>query len=471
MHKFLMILTAACFAQTLFADDLGEIAKKYWVSWRQNKMVTKASIRGKVTPEQRKKYDVFMSSIRQFAPHWLDEMAAVDKAMNWEPGTYADICVFGVDYKKTPRPAPHECTSWIIMPDLTGGKQLILHKNRDSSSKYLVGMIRSVPGKFSWLGHGNYGSIGTNCGINNKGLAVAMNSGDRSTENNKYGLNTVHLARILLEECANADAAVKLLEKMVMAGAYEHGKSGSMWFIADAKKAYVVEHNAKHFHAEQVNRGIAVRGNAWQFPEMFAYSTQPPKDIVGNVRREYAVRQALIHNLVQKGKVITPPDVAHAARINEFPEDKKCYPLCGPATNSAATFVIDQEFPEDLSYVAFAFGPPRCTFFIPVPITIDELPEKLRNGEVGNKIFQRFNKNHWKDGWLEESELQEVEARLNAHFNKALDRARAVLKSGKPNAKKEAAAILKTAFNENWQTAVTAGEIDRRNWFEKLFDL
>ena len=298
-----------------------------------------------------------------------------------------------------------------------------------------------------------------------------MNSGDTGNENNKQGLNTVYLARILLEECADAPSAVKLLEKMIAAGAYEHGRSGSIWFIADAKNAYVAEHNAKPFHAKKVERGIALRGNAWQYPEMFAYTTQPPKDIVGNVRREYAVRKALIHDLVQKGKVITPADVAHAARIKEFPEDTKCYPLCGPYTNSSATFVIDQEYPEDLSYVSFAFGPPRCTFFIPVPITIDELPEELTNGTTGNKIFKRFNKRHWKKDWKDESELQAVEAKLNANFAKALDSARAVLKANKADAKKEAAAILKKAFLENWKSAEEAAEVDSRNWFDKLFDL
>ena len=472
MHKFtLSLLALFCVTMSLHADDLGEIAKKYWFHWRGDKMVTKASIKGKITDAQRKRYEFIMKCIKEFAPHWLDEMASVDKAMGWAPGTFADKCIFGVDYKVTPVPAPHECTSWIIMPDLTGGKNLILHKNRDSSSKYLTAQIRRVKGKYCWLGHGNYGAIGTNCGINNKGLAVAMNSGDRGNENSVQGLDTTLLARILLEECADAPSAVKLLEKMIMAGAYQHGQSGSIWFIADVKNAYVIEHNAKHFHAKKVERGIALRGNAWQYPEMFAYTTQPPKDLVGNVRREFAVRKALIHETYQKGKAITPADVAHAARIKEFPEDKDCYPLCGPMTNTAATFVIDQEFPEDLSYVSFAFGPPRCTFFIPVPATIDELPDELCNGTTGNEIFKRFKKRHWKKNWKEESELQAVEAKLNANFAKALDSARAVLKANKADAKKEAAAILKKAFQENWQTAAEAAKVDSRNWFDKLFDL
>jgi hypothetical protein len=352
------------------------------------------------------------------------------------------------------------------MPDLTNNKQLILHKNRDSSSRYLVGQFRAVSGKFSWIGHGDYGYIGTNCGINNKSLVVAMNSGDATMENNpSNGLGTTYIARILLEECATAQEAVFLLEKIVKDNAYSHGKSGSMWFIADAKKAFVVENNAKHIHAKEVNRGLAIRGNAWQFPEMVAYSTQKPKDIVGNVRREYAVRQELLHNVAQKSKVISPSDIARASRITQFPEDKDCYPLCGKFTNAAATFVIDQEFPEDLSYVAFAFGPPRHTFYIPVPSTLKTLPPQLLDGTFCNEIFKRKEK----DNWLKDSQIEEVESKLNSTFAIALNKARVILKSNSSNAKAEANKILTEAFLANWQYAIEAGKVDSCNFWQKIF--
>jgi dipeptidase len=284
-------------------------------------------------------------------------------------------------------------------------------------------------------------------------------------------MDTVILCRIMLENCATAREAADMLVAMIKEKAYKHGKSGSIWFIADAENAFVAENNARHIAVKPVFSGMLIRANSWDFPEMIPYSHAKPNDIVGNNRREYAVRDLLFKKHQVIGKVVTPEMMAEASRIKEFPEDKDCYPLCGPMTNTAATFVIDQEFPEDLSFASFAFGPPRCTFFIPVPATIDELPEELCNGTTGNEIFKRFRKRHWKKNWKEESELQSVEAKLNAHFYKALDNARAVLKSGKADAKKEAAAILKKAFQENWKTAAEAAKIDSRNWFDKLFDL
>ncbi len=444
-----MVVLLLLAAVNIYADDLGNIAKKYWVSWRKNKPVIK--IPKNSTPEKMNaRRTKFLSIVKKFAPHWLEEFAAVDRAMGWEAGTYADTIIFGVDYKKSP--APHECTSWIVRPDLTGNGTLMLHKNRDSKARYLVGMRRSVSGKNSWIGHGNYGNIGANCGINSKALAVVMNSGDKTMENNSNALDTVHIARIMLEECDDAASAVKLLEKIISANGYSHGDKGSIWFITDPQRSFIVEHNAKHLHFKEVTSGFAIRANAWHFPEMLTYSHLPPKKIVANARREYAVRKALIHDIAQKGKIITQADVAHAARISEIPEDKKCYPLCGKLTVAATTFVIDQEFPENLSYAVFAYGPPRHTFFIPVPITIDELPESLLNGEFCNEIFKRFQKGEWK----KESELQAVEEKINTAFTEAIETARTLLRKTNGKAKKEAAAILKKAFTKAWKTAVDA---------------
>ena len=110
--------------------------------------------------------DAVIEALKKFAPYILNEYNAIDRAFNLKSGTFCDIAVFGL--KKQPGTAPHECTSWIVMPDLTGGKSLIVHKNRDSSSKKLIAQQRAVKGKHSWIGMGNFGGLGTNMGINDK---------------------------------------------------------------------------------------------------------------------------------------------------------------------------------------------------------------------------------------------------------------------------------------------------------------
>lgn len=448
MKKFLLSVCCAFFVCSLWASgDRGEFFLKYCRSWKKNKPVLKRP-KGVSEQELDRRLKHFLACIKKFAPHWLAEFESIDRAFGWEKNSYAKILCFGIDYKKTP--SPHECTSWIIMPDLTGGKQMILHKNRDSSARYLAGSIRSVPGKYSWIGHGNFGNIGVNNGINSCGLAVAMNSGDRTRENNTAGLNTVLIARILLEECADANSAVKLLEEMLRFGAYAHGQSGSMWFLVDGKNAFVVEHNAKYIHAGRIESGLAVRANAWKFPEMVVHSLQIPEDVAGNNHRVYAVRKRLIHDAFHKTGIVTPGDSIAASRITKIPEAPKSYPLCGSLTVSAATFVIDREFPKDLSYVLFAFGPPRHTVYIPLPSTLKNYPEKLLSGSFSNEVFKRFQK---KSPWKDEKELQAFEAEMSSRHQAALDKARKLLKSGVKDARKQAARLLEKTFWKNWQAA------------------
>lgn len=383
-----------------------------------------------------------VESLKKFAPYILEEYSAIDKAMKWPADTYLNTRVFGI--KKTVEKTPHECTSWIIMPDLTASNTLILHKNRDSSAKRLIAQQRAVKGKYSWIGMGNLGGSGTNMGMNEKALTVAMNSGDRTRENSETGLDTVMLCRILLENCATAREASKMLVSMIQEKVYKHGKSGSIWFIADAENAFVAENNARYITVKPVYSGLAIRANSWDFPEMIPYSIAKPNDIVGNNRREYAVRDYFFNQNDAVNKGVTPEMAAAASRIRSFPEDTKCYPLCGKLTNSAATFVIDQEFPELLSYAVFAFGPPNHTLYLPVPLVVERFPDELLNGSNPDAAFARFN---GKKPWKSDADVLSVEQKLNIRHRKALAAARRVMRS--KNDVKAARALLNAAFKEN----------------------
>ena len=136
MKKFLLLIFCICSACSVSASlDRGEYFLKYCSAWKKNKPVVK--IPANVSEQEiNRRFEHFLARIKKFAPHWLSEFESVDRAFGWEKGSYARIVCFGIDYKKTP--SPHECTSWIIMPDLTGGKQMILHKNRDSKYRNIA---------------------------------------------------------------------------------------------------------------------------------------------------------------------------------------------------------------------------------------------------------------------------------------------------------------------------------------------
>ena len=177
---------------------------------------------------------------------------------------------------------------------------------------------------------------------------------------------------------------------------------------------------------------------------MIPYSHAKPNDIVGNNRREYAVRDLLFKKHQVIGKVVTPEMMAEASRIKEFPEDKKCYPLCGKLTNSATTFIIDQEFPEELSYAVMAFGCPAYTLYLPVPLTVEAFPAELLDGRNPNAAMARWDS---KKPLMSDSEMVKFEGKLNARHRQALSAARKVLRKNRN--RQQAAQLLNEAFKAN----------------------
>ena len=443
-----MLSTSVCTAVS-HAEFEKNVLKPF-AAWK--KSAPAANLPGKNTPDDiLRKRQARVDALKKFAPYMLDEYYAVDRGFDLKHGTFLDIAVFGI--KKSAGKAPHECTSWIAMPDLTNGKSLIVHKNRDSSAKNLIAQQRAVKGKHAWIGMGNFGSLSTNMGMNDKALVVVMNSGDRTNDNNDAGIGTTVMARIMLENCSTAEEAVKLLEQMIAAKVYTHGQSGSIWFIADKNNAFVAENNAEHIAVKSIHSGFVIRANSWDFPEMIPYSNASPNDIVGNNRREYAVRDLLFKKYQAVAKGITPEMMAEASRIKELPEDKKCYPLCGKLTNSAATFVIDQEFPEELSYASMAFGNPAYTLYLPIPLTVKELPIELTNGSNPNAAMKRWDA---KKPLMSYEDTVRFESTLNTRHRKALAAARKVLRKSRD--KQQAADILNKAFMENCKEFLQATE-------------
>ena len=71
----------------------------------------------------------------------------------------------------------HECTSWLVMRDLTGNNTNILHKNRDAHARDITLYLSPVDSPRKWIASGNGGS--TTMGLNASGLAGVMNSGEK----------------------------------------------------------------------------------------------------------------------------------------------------------------------------------------------------------------------------------------------------------------------------------------------------
>ena len=342
----------------------------------------------------------------------------------------------------------HECTSWLVMPDLTGGKKLLLHKNRDSKARNICLRWGTGTEGREWIAVADY-KAGVNMGLNSKGVAVVMNSGDPCDGVSDYkGHTTPVIAQIIVAQCSTAAEGVKCVENIFREKKYSHGKYGSIWFISDIRESYVIEQDALRFAVHPVKSGFAIRANAWHYPEMVMYSQRTPEVLIKHYRREAAVRQCLFGNGTRYKEPVTVEKIAEASRINVFPEDPKCYPLCGSRTNSAATIELDAEYPELLSCIYGVFGPPRYSAYLPVPLLLDrsKIPAELAKVTFCAAVFARWEKQF---DLLPQDKLAAFEAGLNKRHAEAVEAARKKLKAGGTRA--DAAKILTDAFLQNWE--------------------
>lgn len=457
-QKILFMLLAAVSVPILYAKDIEveSYVKKYWTAYQNKKIeVSGGNKRHPLTPEQKtEQMEHFTASLNRFAPHHVTEAYKIDKVFGWEKGTYLALLRFGE--KKADKTAPkknpaHECTSWIAMDNLTGGKSIIMHKNRDSRKRLLTIQRRAVPGKHAWIGSGFYSSFYPAQGINDRGLVVMMNSGDPlvNAENSQYGLGTTIICRILLEECGTAEDAVAMLKKILNDNSYSHNESGSIWFIGDSEHVYIVENSARKCVEKSVESGFIARGNSFHYPEMQIYSLNSCKTLIGLSRREFAVRDYVINKQWRQNGIVTPQDIAASSRITKIEDDPKCYPPSGVATISSTTFVIDKEYPEFLSSVYLTLSSPNSSCYLPVPVTLQKIPEEILNGSYSKISFDLFAK---KQPLLPEKVLASLEKRLYTRHAAAVEKARTLLRTSKNHSvKTDTAKILNAVFEENFR--------------------
>ena len=286
----------------------------------------------------------------------------------------------------------HECTSWILFGDVTGLNATFLHKSRDSKVR-LVSVVRSRPGAArQWLG---LGDSGLPCmGMNRSGLAGVMNSGepciDCSTDPSKK--TTPAILAAILGSCDTAAQAVEKLKKMLRAGDYWHREKGSIFLFADTKEAFICELTAKTITVQTVDHGYAYRANIWHNQGMARFSVCPLARFLDSCGREAVVRTALDTALNERGR-ITREDSLALARCSTMPKGSPLErSVCYKRTNSAADLVIDKEFPGTLSTVYVLIGPPRHTIYLPLPVCMKDLDERITETVFSSAARERFDR-------------------------------------------------------------------------------
>ncbi len=378
--------------------------------------------------ESQRRNAVFIEHVQKFAPEWLLEFSSLDRALALPEGHYLSLLAA----QTWQEPEPHECTSWIVMPDLTQNKNILIHKNRDSkATKHAPAWVKK-PGKIGWFGTCSLLFPFPVAGINEKGLAVMMNNADAYDGWNNSGLSTPMIARIILENCGTCQEAADLLDKIIAEKAYYHGKTGSIFLFAEAEIGGIYELSATRSVYLPFSFGYAIRANTWELPGMVALSKKTAKQMAGDDFREYQVRDALMAAIKRGG--VEAEDCFAASRLRGDNLAKHCFPVCWNNSTAFATCEIDREFPE-LHTLYLASGPSRNTIAIPIPLGAYALPSKMFSGEW-TALAQEFKR---KAGIDHDKlpEIEKIEKELCADYHVAREKARLLLREGEKTATRD----------------------------------
>ena len=97
-------------------------------------------------------------------------------------------------------------------------------------------------------------------------------------------------------------------------------------------------------------------------------------------------------------------------------------------TAAAFTLELDPEYPDYLSTVYVAFGPPRHTVYLPVPFAaMDKLPANLLNQQTVEAAIKR--RNEAAEDAAVDPELVKLQNKVVVDFAKTRNKARQMLRS------------------------------------------
>ena len=344
------------------------------------------------------------------------------------------------------------CTSWMIHPSVSASGRMIVHKCRDNRAGRLDADILRSPHGVKWmrLGANNEALFA----VSEKGIATVMNDGDPMTlvhpgQKNKLDVPRMwtscgSLARQVMDQCGTAEEAMKLAlhysRSWIKAG---HGNS---IFVADAKRAFMIDAGPGCAEAKELTGGICIITNCMHFPGIESYSNRTVGALRSDRAREANVRASL--RRTQVGGKYTVKGVIATSRMRCQNEYKNKFP-CRKNSLSGVCFEIDPEFPASLTTAYVALGPQQHTIYLPTPMALTQFPDFIRNGGWSDMAYKLREREGYDHRYL--SKFVELEDRLLAEYDKVREEARKLLKENK---KDEAEKLLNDCYMKQYEEAL-----------------
>ena len=274
--------------------------------------------------------------------------------------------------------------------------------------------------------------------LNRYGVAVLFSEGDPNTDAEPaQPLAGSQVITALATAGKTAEQALAEVKKIFAAGRIS---GGQILFIADAKRAFVVECSPRHFAAQELTRAFCVYANSWKLPGMDEASTAVSIRAYTVYQKEWAASE-LLRRFRTAHNGITVADSIAVSRFDkndlnadEFtkardPRDGKSkIEISVHNDKSAGGFIleVDGEFPEFLSCVYMAQGAPRRAVYLPIPLGAATIPQFA--APAATSFGPR------------DPRIVDFEANLLKEFAAAREEARKLLRSGQRD---EAAKLLK----------------------------
>ena len=337
------------------------------------------------------------------------------------------------------------CTSWVIHPSLSASSKMIVHKCRDSNYSLLDAEMYEFPDGRRYMRIGT--TKGWNCfSMNNSGVVAILNAADpvaaKNPDGDRVGYGGGGFLSYTAEKCARADHAPAFI-KFCCDNDIACGPQS--FFIADAKRAFLIDVVPGYCAIKELYGGIAIISNCMHLPGIEKLSLQRWPSLRYDRRREGNVRREL-----KKGRVNGKYTIADTMRVSRLKWEKtpeKHLPFRKDSLGGV-TFEIDPEFPGYLSTAYIALGPQQHTVYLPTPMALKQFPEAIRDGsfgEIASALRKAAGDNH---AGLEK--IVELEKRLFAEYEKTREQARALLRAKRTDA---AAKLLNDCYLRQFEAA------------------
>lgn len=345
------------------------------------------------------------------------------------------------------------CTSWMIHPNVSRSGMMIVQKVRDHYHAKLDADMRTAPNGWRWM------RIGLNehvpaFSINEKGVVMTTNDGDGTEVHHprngeRFGTGAGSMIRQVMTTCSTAAQGAELIKTIARNG-LTSGSNG-IYFIADPKRAFMINLAYGYAEVKELTGGIVVITNAWHLPGGEEISVKALGSIRGDRAREANTRASL-QETRQDGKYTIRGCIDTSRRTcgklfkEKFPF--RYTPGGKVSSLSSVCFEIDKEFPAYLSCAYTALGPQQHTIFVPIPMALRQMPEKMRDGSWGQMAYdirKAFGNDH-----KYVAEFRRLEDKFLAEFDAKRAEARSLLKAGR---KDEAAKLLNDCFGRQFSEA------------------